>query len=232
MGTFLAMTFKTAMKLPMLALASALMLAGCSNDPNQGAVLKSLKAEFSKIGKKSTPATVSKSDVSRVLSQTSGPVSQIVQSNLGDITVILVHIETNGPYKTYASASKQTVTFRQGLVTATRGLGNDMMSAQAAGTLSLISGRRSGTSKRTLRYLDGANDVIAFEFDCQMKVVGSGRVNQGVVSANTTKMTEHCVAPTREFTNTYEVDSRGMILSSKQWVSPIQGYFDISVLRR
>lgn len=224
------MNVKTAMKLPLLALTAALALTGCGNEADQGAVLTALKGSLPSLGKKA--AAPAAPDPAPVLKNTSVPVSMIVQSTLGGITAVIVQIEQNGPYRTYTTASRQTLTFRQGLVTATRGLGNDMMSASVSDSLALISARKPGTAKRVLRYLDGANNVITYQFDCEMYMTGAARVQQGEVSANAVEMTENCFGRTQKFTNTYLVDGSGMILSSQQWISPIQGYFDIKVLRR
>ena len=56
MGTFLAMTLKSAIKLPVLALASALMLMGCSSDQDQKELLKSLRGSLPSFKKAAPPA--------------------------------------------------------------------------------------------------------------------------------------------------------------------------------
>lgn len=233
MGAFLAMSssIKTLVKAPILAGLAALMLAGCGNDANRGNMTEMLKSSLPFLGKK-TAAAPQPMNIPQVLANTTAPLTLIVQKDLNNTSVLVLQIEQNGAYRTYSTAGKQTLTFRQGLVTATRGLGNDMMSASVSESLALIRARKSGTAKRVLRYLDGANNVIAFEFNCQMFVTGSGQVRQGVVSANTVELTENCVADSRKFTNTYQVDASGMILSSRQWIAPLQGYYDIKVLRR
>lgn len=210
---------------------TALALAGCGNEANRENMSQVLKSNLPFAGKKSAPA-LQPLDIPQVLANTTAPLSLIVQKDLNNASVLVLQIEQNGPYRTYSTAGKQTVTFRQGLVTSTRGLGNDMMSSSVSESLALIRTRKPGKSKRTLRYLDGANNTIAFEFDCEVFVTGAEQIKQGVVSENTTELTETCVSDTRKFTNTYLVDSNGMILSSRQWVAPLQGYYDIKVLRR
>lgn len=210
---------------------AALALAGCGNEANRENMSQVLKSSLPFAGKKSAPA-LQPLDIPQVLANTTAPLSLIVQKDLNNASVLVLQIEQNGPYRTYSTAGKQTVTFRQGLVTSTRGLGNDMMSSSVSESLALIRARKPGKSKRTLRYLDSANNTIAFEFDCEVFVTGAEQIKQGVVSANTTELTENCVSNSRKFTNTYLVDSNGMILSSRQWVAPLQGYYDIKVLRR
>lgn len=224
------MSMKSVLKQPLLALAAVLALAGCSNETDNSGMLSVFKQSLPSIGKKAAPAAPV--DIAAVMKNTQGPVTVIRQKNQANTPVPIIQIETNGAYRTYATGSRQSLTFRQGLVTATRGLGNDLMSSVTSESLALIAARREGTAKRELRYLDGQNDIFVFSFECQIFVTGSGHVRQGTVSAPVTEMTENCVAPTRKFTNTYKVDRSGMILSSQQWISPYQGYFDIDVMRR
>ncbi|MBA85553.1 MAG: hypothetical protein CML69_12555 [Rhodobacteraceae bacterium] len=229
MGTFLAMTLKSAIKLPVLALASALMLMGCSSDQDQKELLKSLRGSLPSFKKAAPPA---KPDPARVLAATTGPVNMITQKSLNNAMVLTIEIAQNGPYRTHATSTKQSLTFRQGMATATRGLGHDLMSSSVNDSLRLISARREGKAKRVMRYLDSANTTLSYTFECDMYVTGATTIRQGVVSASVTEMTENCVSDTQKFTNTYLVDRGGMILSSEQWLGPNQGYFAIQVLRR
>lgn len=224
------MSMKSVLKQPLLALAAVLTLAGCSNEVDKAGMLSVFKQSLPSLGKKAAPAQPV--DIAAVMQNTRGPVTVIRQLNQGNTPIPVVQIETNGAYRTYATGSRQTMTFRQGLVTATRGLGNDLMSSVTNESLALISARHEGTAKRELRYLDGRNDIFVFNFECEIFVTGSSHLRQGTVSAPVTELTENCVAPSRKFTNTYKVDRSGMILSSQQWISPYQGYFDIDVMRR
>lgn len=225
------MSIQSLIKTPIIAGLAALVLAGCGNDVNRGNMSQVLKSSLPFASKKSAPAPQAL-NVPQVLANTTAPLSLIVQKDLNNARVLVLQIEQNGPYRTYSTAGKQTVTFRQGLVTSTRGLGNDMMSASVSESLALIGARKPGKAKRTLRYLDGANNTITFDFDCELFVTGAEQLKQGVISASATELTENCVSDSRKFTNTYLVDSSGMILSSRQWIAPLQGYYDIKVLRR
>lgn len=226
------MTMKTVMKFPMLALASVLLLAGCGNGPDQGSMLKSLRTSALSKLKGGSAAAPQQLDVAAALKATDASMALISQKDRGGTQALVVQIEQNGPYRTYATASRQTLTLRQGLVTNTRGLGDDIMSSEVSGSLSLIAARRAGTSTRVLHYLNGAKERVAVRYDCETYVTGSERVAQGVISANATELTENCVSSSHKFTNTYLVDGTGTILSSQQWISPMQGYYDIRLLRR
>lgn len=225
------MTLKSAIKFPVLALASALMLTGCGSDQDQKELVKSLWGSLPSFGKKTAPAAA-KPDLAGVLAATKAPVNMITQKSLNSTVVLTIEIAQNGPYRTHATSTKQSLTYRQGMATATRGLGHDLMSSSVNDSLRLISARREGKAKRVMRYLDSANTTLSYVFECDMYVTGSSSVRQGVVAANVTEMTENCVSETQKFTNTYMVDRGGMILSSEQWLGPEQGYFSIQVLRR
>lgn len=224
------MTRLTNFKRPALACLAALLIAGCSNTGtsfNFKGALASLNP-----AKKAAPAAAPV-DVNAVLRQTA-PTS-VVQVKLrghNNLSALLLEIEANRGYRTYATASRQTVTLRRGMITATRGLGDDLMASVSADSLALISGRRSGSSQRITEHLDGAGDTIRLRFDCQTFVTGSGRVNQGAVSAATTEMTENCTSGAIKFTNVYHVDSGGTIVKSTQWIGAGAGYAEVTVLRR
>lgn len=229
MGTVLAMTFKTAMKLPILALSSALALSACGSSSDQGSALKTFVGGVTGIGKKTVSAPQQSVDIAAALKNSSGPLTLVARGNL---QALVIQIEQNGPYRTYGSSDRSSMTFRQGMLTATRGLGDDLMAANVSDSLTLVSARKSGSAKRVMHFLNGANEQIALEFSCTLSVKGASQVSQGAVSARTTDMTETCTRAGQTFTNVYKVDGSGMILASRQWISPTMGSFDFAVLRR
>lgn len=216
MGTFLAMKFKTAIMAPLLAL----VLAGCGNDADKGSALAIVKGLIPQQAPNSAPQKV---DRKAALARTSGPLV-VVSAGKHANEVLLLQIEQNGPYTTFATASRQTLTFRQGMITSTRGLGDDLMSSNADQTLALLAARKPGVSTRQVHFLDGANNQIIVQFTCDLVVAGK--------TQKTVLMTETCASETREFVNEYRVDSSGYIVGARQWISPTIGSYDITVLRR
>ncbi|WP_319824470.1 YjbF family lipoprotein [Thalassovita sp.] len=210
------MTFKTAIMAPLLALA----LAGCGNDADKGSALAIAKGLFPA---KASAGVPQKIDRQAALARTSGPLV-VVSAGAQANEALLLRIEENGPYETFATANRQTVTFRQGMVTSTRGLGDDLMSSNPDQALALITARKPGASTRQMQYLDGANNRINVQFNCDLAIAGQSR--------QMVSMTETCTSESRDFVNEYHVDSGGHIVNSRQWISPMIGSYNIVVLRR
>lgn len=63
----------------------------------------------------------------------------------------------NGAVWTFATPNEQTLVLRNGLLTATRELGDDLMSAKTGAAEGLILRRQTGTADRIYRYLDGGD---------------------------------------------------------------------------
>lgn len=228
MGTGVAMTMKTALKRPALLGAAVLaLLAGCGNAPGIVDVKDVMRTTIGG-GKKAAPQQV---NVAAALQATPAPLTLVVLEKTKAQSPI-IEIERNGAYRTYVTPSRQTLTLRQGVVTATRGLSNDLMSSDIDATLRLLSARQPGQTRRVMRYLDGEEQIIALSFDCQMSVGGSQHVAAGEVSAQTRVMTESCAGEGLSFTNTYMVDGSGTVLSSRQWLNPTVEMAAIQVLRR
>lgn len=220
----------TKIKLPALACMAALVISGCSNTGEGFDLRQSLKTLFNRgAAEQPSPAKV---DINTILKRTA-PQSLIqVASKTRGSSALMLEIESDGGYRTYSTASKQTFTLRNGLVTATRGMGDDLMASVNEDSLALIRARRAGSGQRVMEYLNGAGDTIRLQFTCETYVTGSGRVNRGAVNASTTELTENCVAGPNKFTNVYQVDGTGMILESQQWIGQSAGYVLIRVLRR
>ena len=220
-----------------LALSSLVLVGACGNQTDQGNLLKTAtttaKAKFKqrRASKTATPATpdVAKM-VSESLARTSKPLTIVVVENRNSIA-ILTQIENNGAYRTWASADRRSVTTTRGIITATRGLGFDLMSADVSNSLPLIKARRSGATNRTLRFLDGENQTIATTYACNTKVGGSLTIAIGEVKSPAQTVTETCRAGSVSFENTYQVSPSGYVLQSRQWLGPNIGYVVTQALR-
>lgn len=213
-----------------LAMLAMVGVAGCGNDVGQNdmkSVLTGIKERGLKVG----GATRAAPDVAKMLAGTTGPL-RLVSFDLDKATAGLQQIESNGAYRTFATADRRTITFKHGMVTATRGLGNDLMSADVDGSLALIRGQQGGQAVRVMRFLDGENKVRALRFDCTIRAGAWGTTTQGEVTAKTRQMTEYCTSENRNFNASYAVTATGEIVQSHQWMSPARGMARITVLRR
>jgi len=224
-----------------LKLAAALFcgatLSACGNMPGQDVSLVSMAKDVLS-GKKAaqqaaapqTPEMVAAA-VSQALKETDQPLALMAIESRGGAVALIQQIERNGAYVTWGSADRRSVTTRNGMITATRGLGQDLMSSSVSPSLALVSSRQSGSAQRVHRYLDGENQTIELVTTCTISRAGTGRVVSGEINRPVTKMTESCVAQTTRFQNSYQVDSAGRILQSMQWIGPLNGSAVIQMLR-
>lgn len=221
-------------KAPVLALLITLGLSACSNNRNDLDSLTLVKSIFSQQRKitPSDPQVVARS-LTRAMANSDGPLA-LLHLKRTQTTTVLRQIETNGAYRTwaaYGSSDRRSLTTKGGLITATRGLGFDLMSSDVSGVLPLITGRRNGTAKRVQRYLNGENIIYEIVADCTVTRGPVQAFKMGNRSLNATKMTVRCTAPENEFTNTYLVSGNGRILQAQQWLSPFYGHAFIQQLR-
>lgn len=210
---------------------AALALSGCGNDAGNNdmkSVLVGIKERGLKVGGNGTQATP---DTAGMVAGTSGPLRLVAFEKDGAVAGVQ-QIETNGAYRTFATADRRTVTFKHGVVTATRGLGNDLMSANVDGVLPLIRGRKAGSATRIMRYLNGENATDVMQFNCTVTPGASGMVANGQVRARVQTVTEQCQSDGQSFTASYQVTGKGEIVASRQWMSIGRGMADIKVLRR
>src|SRR5690606_2017099 len=108
--------------------------------------------------------------------------------------------------------------FRSGMLSGTRGLGNDLSVAEP-GTEALIRAGRSGSAKRIMRYFSGDGLERPLDFDCTVAPGPAASV-----------MTESCQGHGLSFQNSYMVQG-GQIPVSRQWVGPALGYVTVQTLR-
>ena len=128
----------------------------------------------------------------------------------------------NGDHVTWRAADDSAIVMRDGLLTATFGLGFDLLSADVSDTLFLIAQRQNGMATRIHRYLDGENQVVARAFRCDVAwEEGLGAV---------WRVREDCRGANITFENHYDLATDGRIVSSMQWVGPDIGAVRLSSL--
>lgn len=212
---------------------AALLIASCGNQTDQGVLIKALRGQYLG-GKQAAPAltrTQLQAGISASLRANKLP-QKLVRIESRNANAIMVQIEQNGSYKTWATGDRRSVTFRRGIVTATRGLGQDIMSSDTQQVSTLINGRRSGNATRAYRYLNGQNQTVTLSFDCSVNTAGRAHYRMGQVNAAAVRVVETCQSDRLTIENTYLVSSSGTVVQSRQWLGPINGYFSIELLRQ
>lgn len=216
------------------ALCFGMGLAGCSNRADDVLLYSAIKGTLKGEGKptRTQPAQLV-GEITQAMEVIDGPLA-VVSFEKSQTTAVIRVVETNGAYRTWAnwgSSERRSVTTRNGLIVATRGLGHDLMSSDVDDTLNLVSRREAGHAKRVQRYLDGNNTIVAIEADCTIQKGGATEVQMGVGKRAAVEMIESCDAGDRSFRNIYKVASDGRILQSNQWLGEPFGQVVLQHLR-
>ncbi len=118
----------------------------------------------------------------------------------------------------WSSMTYETVALRDGIVTQTRGFGRDIMASQTPGLAQIRA--TSGGFHRVYEYLDGDDQAIQVNYDCDFVSSGSEAVIVLGRSYQTHKVTERCSSPSFHFDNIYWIDGSGKIRQSSQLLAP------------
>lgn len=137
-------------------------------------------------------------------------------------TATLVVEAVNGTVTTWRTADNVTLSFDDGVLVATRGLGFDLMGAGAEKTLAALAGGDPGPYRRQYRYLDGQNHAAYVTAGCTVQDRGAETVG----GRRLWRHDEICESFHTAFTNTYWSDGGGWVLRSRQWIGPQIGYIE------
>lgn len=221
--------------LAIIACGVSLFLApGCSStnsgDDGQSSVLKLAWSEL-KSPLQHRPAVEAKpkaTDIDAIVKEAmrlnSGPL--ILVNRDGQPPTILGEIGRNGAGRTYATPDMQSITLLNGIVVATRGMGDDVISADVHSVASAISSRAdSAEVPRTVRFLDGLGTERPLPLTCSISRSKAATTRSGSL------MVERCTGQGFDLSNRYQVGSDGVVTSSRQWISPQIGYLTFQTLR-
>jgi hypothetical protein len=134
-------------------------------------------------------------------------------------TAVLRPVGQNGDVTTWQTVDDITLSFADGILVSSRGLGFDLMGADASLTRAGLAGQAPDIYRRKMRYLTGDNHSTWLTAGCSMARAG--------VEAGLRRFEESCRARDETFTNVYLLDRAGRVASSRQWLSPQIGYIDI-----
>ena len=215
--------------------ALMLLLAACSNEglnPIVGAAVQELNP-FDEDAPEAAP--VAAAPVTR---------AAINRADVAMIRIRLVEEETpaymfaasdNGGFVTYASSLRQLVTLRGSQVTATRGLGYDLLSVRSSQpdplTRPIPPGQWPAQVTRSFEFPADAPRGRVETFECRYEFGAPSEIvivedrHQGV------QISEYCSGPTGEFENLHFADLRtGFVWRSIQWLGPQQGLLDVEIV--
>lgn len=190
--------------------AMAFALAGCGSEKNATVGAQLLKAGGSAImgGGKAAPAPTRAE-----LEAYNSSMIQIVVPHSG-MTAYVVPIANVNGVETWASASDQSVSFRDGIMIATRGFGPDLMRAEGP-SLARIA-QASGTTTRSMVWLDGSDAAQRFDFTCELSNAGPETITVVGRQHSTRHVLETCTGKHGGFTNEYWFEGADFSRKSKQ----------------
>ena len=149
---------------------------------------------------------------------------------LADIEAIeavatLVKMAGNKTVETWQTGDQVSLSLDQGLVTATRGLGEDLMSADNSGTKMMLAGHLEDQYYVKLHsYLDGEYQTAFRSFQCRRSDLRQETIEIFERRHTTTRIEEECVTPGYEITNVYWRGTDGFLWKTQQWLSPSLKY--------
>lgn len=132
-------------------------------------------------------------------------------------------VQKNGANETWAAQSGPTFAFHDGVLVATRGLIDDLLTISSAGVPQALA-QGGGTVTRTLERLDDLDRISTLALTCTITRDGPESVNLGLREEMLVKFTEHCASQPLVFDNAYWLDPAGQITASRQFVSIAVGY--------
>lgn len=218
-------------KLALLAAAISITLAGCGNDPESFASARLVQG----IAKESTSSVRGKAPTAppkltrAVLAQVLTPVMVVRLESRGQ-QALIGQVETNGDVETWSTVDDITISFRHGVVVATRGLGADLMAAAGPSGGQLSSSVPSFL--RTHTTLNGLDQPTKRQLSCSTSSNGMQSIDIVEVSYRATHIVESCTTDGGSIQNDYWIDAAGKIRKSRQWIGQEIGYLEIEDLRR
>ncbi|WP_151718883.1 YjbF family lipoprotein [Gemmobacter serpentinus] len=201
-------------------------LAACGNQteisPVLGAITQAAKGATTKAkGPAAPPAEVTRAD----LAQLKVPVIK-GELKSGNATFYLVPISVKGNVQTWSTSDKLTVTFRDSVMSETRGFGPDIMQSSGPTLAQLRSG--NSTHRRSYVYLDGGDQLIRISYDCTARSAGPATVTVVGLQHSTTHVVETCTANGASFTNEYWFENGGKLRKSKELLVSEWGHLELA----
>ena len=223
------------------AIAALAVLAACSSDSDQVTNLPKLLKDTATTAAKTRkegpkpPVTVTP----KMLADTKIAALQVNPVKLGGSDFLRRVARRNdsefGTVEVWNSSDNAQIFLRNGVLIGTRGVGGDIISSNAAATVSAVTQARSGAGSRTYRVSNGDNTDQLVNFRCEIQNLGAEGITVVNQTFATTHLRETCSggpAGTLSVVNNYWVQSgNGLVKKSRQWAGPVVGYFEMILLK-
>ena len=165
-----------------------------------------------------------------LLDQLTVPSLEVV-AETRDQTAYLIPFSRRQGVTVWRGVDGAQVVLRQGLVTSTRGIGNDLVSSDYQATLAALRAGRGETTRR-LFVRNDLRSEDSLTLQCSLSTLGAVQLEVVGRTYNTTHLREVCATPVGDIVNDYWVErGRSLIRQSRQWVGPKLGYLNLRQLR-
>ncbi len=161
----------------------------------------------------------------------------LVQMNLTGETAwpILLARSQNGPYVTYAGKFPQSLTLRESQVTATRGLGTDLISATSSDNdplKQLVKPDDWPTQvQRTYRFAGTGPEGRIETYNCRIQKAGEAQIALAGTPYDVIGFAEGCAGDDGQFQNLYAADAKtGRVWQSVQYIGSTMPMMTLEVL--
>lgn len=203
------------------------LLAGCGNDtgatnPVASAVGQMAKASLAKGKGAKAAASPAPAPVSRKDLEAYGkPILRVRSERLGQDGFLTI-ADAKADVVTWTAQGQATFSLRDGVLIQTRGLGADLMSAEAPS----LSQLQSGASYTRVYFFLGEDDRgTRRTYDCVASTVGREKITVLDKTHDVTHVSELCTRPNSKVTNEFWIEGK-TIRKSRQWASSRVSYVE------
>lgn len=211
---------------------ATLAVAACGSDKTSTGTTDALKAVASSVTgplrAKPDPDAKGIGLTRAALANILTPVDLVTVEKTGAQGVI-AKIATNRGVETWSSVDGKTLSMRNGIILATRGLGGDLMSAAVPTASQLM--QANSHHQRTHTILDGEDKPVIQRFDCRSARQGAETITVVERPYSTYRVQETCAGDAGGFLNEYWFESGGKLRRSRQMISNSVGIVAIEHLQ-
>ncbi len=160
------------------------------------------------------------------------PLLRISAQTIG-VKTLFALVAENGAYRTYLNNLKMSVTYKKGIITATRGFGLDLLSQGISikPEEMFIDPDTPKFYTRTQQQLVNIKSITELNYNCILEKTGDESITIVEIEYQLSKFTETCRSKDRAFSNFYWVDAdTKQIWKSAQSIGQQAGFFITEVL--
>lgn len=155
---------------------------------------------------------------------------EVILERPDQLAYLLLHTERRdsspGVIRVWRSEDNLNLVTRNGILTATRGLGGDILSSTVQAAGDRPGPASGGDHVQMVRALD--NKEVRLGFTCDLVDLGPDPVTIVEIRHPTRHLQQRCEGELGGIVNDYWVDSgRGIVWQSRQWAGPSIGYLRI-----